>query len=146
VKLPPGEDLNEWIAANSKSAYYRVETVSDRIMFCLSFVYFFLAVDFYNELSLMWGIICDNGIQPMPAGAGFPPDFQYYWAGGTSSIFKSSAPASCSGPQYIEHVMNWVDKEINNDSLFPTNSCKFYNSEECFAALFLFVLHSLIFV
>lgn len=86
-----------------------------------------IAVDFYNELSLMWGIICDIGVPPVEVGCGFPPGFQYFRSGGTPSaagLFKPSASTSCSGPQYVEYVMNWVDKEINNDVLFPTNSCK----------------------
>ena len=87
-----------------------------------------IAVDFYNELSLMWGIICDVGIPPVDVGVGFPPGFQYFRSGdsgsggGVGSIFKSSPSTSCSGPNYVEFVMNWVDREINNDVLFPTNS------------------------
>lgn len=92
VKLPPGEDLNEWIAANT--------------------------VDFFNELSLIWGIITDIGLESVPAGAGFPPGFEYRWTG--ASRFKNPPP--CSGPQYVEYVMAWVDTEINKDSLFPTSS------------------------
>lgn len=92
VRLPAGEDLNEWIAANT--------------------------VDFYNEISLIWGIITDIGVDSLPAGAGFPSGFEYRWSDG--SRFKS--PVMCSGPEYVEYVMNWIDREINNPRLFPTSS------------------------
>lgn len=78
------------------------------------------AVDFFNELSLIWGIITDIGLESVPAGAGFPPGFEYRWTG--ESRFKNPPP--CSGPQYVEYVMAWVDTEINKDSLFPTSSGK----------------------
>lgn len=79
------------------------------------------AVDFFNEISLIWGIVCDVGIVREAAGVGFPPGFEYRWSDG--SRFKT--PISCSGSEYVEHVMNWVEKEINNDSLFPTSSGMF---------------------
>mmetsp|Transcript_761 Transcript_761/g.1321 ORF Transcript_761/g.1321 Transcript_761/m.1321 type:complete len:205 (-) Transcript_761:306-920(-) len=78
----------------------------------------FIAVDFYNELSLIWGIIVDIGIAPMAAGQGFPPGFEYRWSGGNSN--RTATP--CCGAQYVEHVMHWVDTEINNTSLFPTSA------------------------
>ena len=77
-------------------------------------------MDFYNELSLIWGIICDVGVPPVEVGCGFPPGFQYFRSG-TTALFKAAPATSCSGPEYVEYVMNWVDREINNDALFPTN-------------------------
>mmetsp|Transcript_14129 Transcript_14129/g.19320 ORF Transcript_14129/g.19320 Transcript_14129/m.19320 type:complete len:162 (+) Transcript_14129:262-747(+) len=76
-----------------------------------------VAVDFFNELSLIWGIIHDVGLSTIPAGEGFPPGFEYRWAPD-----KSRTPQACSGPEYVDFVMTWVDKEINNTSLFPTSS------------------------
>eukprot|EP01038_Epipyxis_sp_PR26KG_P015088 gene15088-20301_t len=92
VKLPDGEDLNEWLASN--------------------------AVDFYNELSLIWGIICDVGSnEPNQPGCGFPPGFEYRWAEN-----RTRSPIICSGPEYVDFVMSWVEGEINNEKLFPTSS------------------------
>ncbi|KAJ1439656.1 MOB1, Mps One binder kinase activator-like 1B [Ochromonadaceae sp. CCMP2298] len=94
VKLPSGEDLTEWVAANT--------------------------VDFYNELSLIWGIVveiaAEGGAPPVAAREGFPPGFEYRWSGGSNSA------AVCSGPQYVGHVMGWIDQEINKPSLFPTDA------------------------
>ena len=97
VRLPPGEDLNEWLAANT--------------------------VDFFNELSLIWGIICDIGIVRGQAGSGFPPGFEYRWADGR----RFSSPTPCSGSEYIDYVMVWVEKEINNETLFPTTACELFS-------------------
>lgn len=93
------------------------------------------AVEFFNELSLIWGIICDIGSSTYQPGEGFPHGFEYLWSGvtnnnnnpssrgGGSSVSKKS-PSICSGPQYVEYVLDWVDEEINNGILFPTSPCK----------------------
>lgn len=89
VKLPEGEDINEWLASNT--------------------------VDFFNEVSLIWGIICDlGGNDDLQPRSGFPPGFEYRW-----SASRSKSPVECSGPQYVDFVMKWVDDEINNETLFP---------------------------
>lgn len=90
VKLPPGEDFNEWLAANT--------------------------VDFFNEIRLIWDIICEVGYVDEGPGKGFPPGFEYRWADN-----KSRSPISCSGPQYIQYVLDWIDAEINNEAIFPTS-------------------------
>jgi len=89
-------------------------------------------VDFYNELSLMWGIICDVGVPPVEAGEGFPPGFQYLRSASTPTVamlFKNNTNTSCSGPEYIDFVMSWVDKEISDGVLFPRNACKPYSAQ-----------------
>lgn len=48
VKLPRGEDLNEWLAVNSKL-----------IFFSPSFLNLVSAVDFFNEISLLYGTITE---------------------------------------------------------------------------------------
>jgi len=91
VKLPQGEDLNEWLAANT--------------------------VDFFNEIRIIWDIISEVGVGDYDIGKGFPPGFEYRW-----SDPKTRQTTSCSGPQYVELVMRWVEAEINNAALFPTTA------------------------
>ena len=77
-------------------------------------------MDFYNELSLMWGIICDVGVAPAEIGEGFPPGFQYFRSAsgpGAAMLFKGNSNTSCSGPEYIDFVMSWVDKEISDGAI-----------------------------
>ena len=77
-----------------------------------------LAVDFFNEIQLIWDIVCDQGIDnDIPAGEGFPAGYEYRWSEGTK---KSTI--QCSGPRYIEYVLGWAEEEINKESIFPTSS------------------------
>lgn len=92
VELPPGEDRNEWFAANT--------------------------VDFFNEVSLIWGIVTESGTPAKVAGEGFPPGFEYRWADGV----KIKKPIRCSGPEYVDYVMTWVEDQINDESIFPTSA------------------------
>ena len=68
----------------------------------------------------MWGIICDVGVAPAEIGEGFPPGFQYFRSAsgpGAAMLFKGNSNTSCSGPEYIDFVMSWVDKEISEMKL-----------------------------
>lgn len=89
VRLPDGEELNEWLAANT--------------------------VDFFNEISLIWGIVCEMDIPPMSPGEGFPHGFEYRWADGV----KIKSAIRCSATEYIEYVMTWIEDQINNEAIFP---------------------------
>jgi len=89
VKLPQGEDLNEWIAVNT--------------------------VDFYNQINLLYGSItefCTNESCPI-MGAG--PRYTYKWADGE----KVKRPIECSAPEYVEYLMNWIQEKLDNENLFP---------------------------
>lgn len=89
VMLPKGENLNEWLAVNT--------------------------VDFFNEISLMYGTVvedCTDAACPvMSAG----DKFTYRWADGV----KVKKPIECSAPKYIELLFEWVEDQINDESLFP---------------------------
>ena len=75
VKLPTDEKLEEWLAANT--------------------------VDFFNEISLVWGLVVDasDGVPECAIGEGFPPGFEYRW---TENVKK--APTRTSGPDYVDKV------------------------------------------
>jgi MOB kinase activator 1 len=89
VALPPNEDRNEWLAANT--------------------------VDFFNEISLLYGLVGEDAQQFSQPGEGFPPGFEYRWqAPGTDS-----KPMKCSSPDYVDYVMTWVEDQINNEEIFP---------------------------
>eukprot|EP00965_Chrysotila_dentata_P046869 1555488-Pleurochrysis_carterae.AAC.3 len=71
VRLPAGEDLNDWLAVN--------------------------VTDFYNEISLLYGVLMDTctpiSCPTMSAG----PKFEYKWADGV----RIKKPVRCSGaPTY----------------------------------------------
>ena len=91
VQLPPGEDVNEWCAVHT--------------------------VDFYNEVSLLYGTVsefCQKSTCPtMSAG----PKYEYLWADSVNVI----KPIKVSAPEYCDLLMNWIESQINNETLFPTN-------------------------
>jgi len=89
VKLPKGEDMNEWLAVNT--------------------------VDFFNEISMVFGTIseyCTKGSCPtMSAG----PDYQYRWMDGV----KVKKPIDVSAPEYVDLLLTWVESQLNDESIFP---------------------------
>jgi len=89
VLLPMGEDLNEWLAVNT--------------------------VDFFNEISLLYGTItefCTKSSCPiMSAGS----QFEYRWADGV----KVKTPIVVSAPEYVDLLMSWVETQLNDEQIFP---------------------------
>lgn len=89
VALPKGEDLNEWLAVNT--------------------------VDFFNEISLLYGTItefCTKSNCPvMSAG----PSYEYLWADGV----KVKKPQKVTAPEYVDLLMGWVETQLNDEQIFP---------------------------
>ncbi|KAK1940715.1 MOB kinase activator-like 1 B [Phytophthora citrophthora] len=90
VALPEGEDLNEWLAVHT--------------------------VDFFNEISIVYGTIlefCTSESCPeMRAG----PKFEYLWK--DNKEYKT--PAKLAAPEYIDMLMTWVEELLGDETLFPT--------------------------
>lgn len=89
VKLPAGENLNDWLAVN--------------------------VTDFYNEISLLYGVLMDVctpvSCPSMTAG----PKFEYKWADGV----KIKKPIKCSAPKYVDYMMTWVQLTLDDETIFP---------------------------
>ncbi|XP_037449476.1 MOB kinase activator-like 1A [Triticum dicoccoides] len=89
VRLPVGEDLNEWLAVNT--------------------------VDFFNQVSLLYGTLmefCTPATCPtMSAG----PKYEYRWADGV----KIKRPIEVSAPKYVEYLMDWIESQLDEESIFP---------------------------
>uniref|UniRef100_T1J020 MOB kinase activator-like 3 n=1 Tax=Strigamia maritima TaxID=126957 RepID=T1J020_STRMM len=89
VQLPPGEDLNDWVAVH--------------------------VVDFFNRINLIYGTVCDYCVEetcPTMCGG---PKFEYLWADG----HRYKKPTPLPAPHYISLLMDWVEMQINNEYLFP---------------------------
>ncbi|CAH8862341.1 unnamed protein product [Trichobilharzia szidati] len=90
VRLPEGEDLHEWIAINT--------------------------VDFFNQINMLYGTLiefCTDDTCPiMSAG----PKYEYHWADG-QTVKK---PLKCSAPHYIDCLMIWIQKQLENEAIFPS--------------------------
>lgn len=106
VMLPEGEDLNEWVAVNSKLMVLFWSNVMLRV----------LAVDFFNQINMLYGTItefCTEDSCPiMSAG----PKYEYHWADG-HTVKK---PIKCSAPKYIDYLMTWVQDQLDDETLFPS--------------------------
>jgi MOB kinase activator 1 len=91
VALPPGEDENEWLATHT--------------------------VDFYNEISLLYGTISDfctpETCPTMSAGT----KYEYLWADGVTVV----KPVKVSAPEYVDLLLAWIEGQISDEALFPTS-------------------------
>jgi len=89
VQLPKGENQNEWLAVH--------------------------VVDFFNEISTCYALLseyCTKTTCPiMSAGE----RFEYHWADGVDI----KQPIKVSAPEYVDYLMSWVDKQLNDESIFP---------------------------
>ncbi|POY71695.1 hypothetical protein BMF94_5287, partial [Rhodotorula taiwanensis] len=90
VVLPEGEDLNEWLAVNT--------------------------VDFFNQLNMLYGCITEfctpQECPVMSAG----PRFEYHWQDGV----RFRKPTKMSAPEYVDHLMNWVQGMLDDEAIFPS--------------------------
>ncbi|CAD6898672.1 unnamed protein product [Tilletia laevis] len=92
VILPEGEDLNEWLAVNT--------------------------VDFFNHLNMLYGTItefCTQAECPIMCAG---PRFEYQWQDPSSAQFKK--PTKMSAPEYVDHLMNWVQAQLDDEAVFPS--------------------------
>jgi len=90
VKLPPGEDQNEWIAVNT--------------------------VHFYNAANMIYGtcveFCTEQSCPTMSAGKN-----EYLWKDGIQYKRPTRVPA----PVYIDELLNWVNNQISDPTLFPVD-------------------------
>eukprot|EP00761_Pharyngomonas_kirbyi_P005743 gb/GECH01005749.1/.p1 GENE.gb/GECH01005749.1/~~gb/GECH01005749.1/.p1 ORF type:complete len:222 (+),score=49.07 gb/GECH01005749.1/:1-666(+) len=89
VKLPEGEDENDWIADH--------------------------VVDFYNSLNLLYSSLMDdctiNTCPTMTVGR----DYECLWVDNV----KYKKPTSVPAPEYIELTMDWVADMLDSPDVFP---------------------------
>ncbi|XP_068247762.1 MOB kinase activator-like 3 isoform X1 [Palaemon carinicauda] len=89
VSLPPGEDLTDWIAVH--------------------------VVDFFNRINLIYGTVCEYCTESSCPTMSGGQKFEYLWEDG--DVFKKPTPLPA--PQYISHLMDWIEKQINDEHMFP---------------------------
>lgn len=92
VRLPHGEDLNDWVAVD--------------------------VVDFFNRINLIYGTVCEFCTEkscPVMSGG---PRFEYRW----QDERKYKKPTALPAPQYMNLLMDWIEMQINNEEIFPTST------------------------
>ncbi|KAB0399856.1 hypothetical protein E2I00_002229, partial [Balaenoptera physalus] len=90
VRLPPGENIDDWIAVH--------------------------VVDFFNRINLIYGTMaerCSETSCPVMAGG---PRYEYRW----QDERQYRRPAKLSAPRYMALLMDWIEGLINDEDVFPT--------------------------
>nr|XP_012631538.1 MOB kinase activator 3C isoform X3 [Microcebus murinus] len=90
VRLPPGENIDDWIAVH--------------------------VVDFFNRINLIYGTMaerCSETSCPVMAGG---PRYEYRW----QDERQYRRPAKLSAPRYMALLMDWIEGLINDEEVFPT--------------------------
>lgn len=91
VKLPTGEDTNEWFAVN--------------------------VVNFYNQINMLYGTItefCSPKSCPRMIAT---QEYEYLWQ---DPMNRRKPPVSMSAPGYVEALMTWIQGFLDDESVFPT--------------------------
>ncbi|XP_065572321.1 MOB kinase activator-like 3 isoform X2 [Artemia franciscana] len=92
VKLPFNENLDDWIAVH--------------------------VVDFFNRTNLIYGVVTSYCVpESCPTMSG-GTKYEYFWADGKHYRKPTALPA----PKYISLLMDWVEDQINDDTVFPTTT------------------------
>jgi len=93
VKVPSGEDRNEWFAYQCTEFFNAV-----RIIFT----------------SIQDSICTESSCPKMNAG----PEYQYLWVDKKGG--SKSKPMECSAPAYIDYLLQWIQELITDENIFPT--------------------------
>jgi MOB kinase activator 1 len=73
-------------------------------------------VDFFNEISLLYGTITEFCLPTTCPVMCAGPHYQYLWADTTG---KYKQPVKVSAPEYVDLLMSWVEAQLNDETLFP---------------------------
>ncbi|GBG33092.1 MOB kinase activator 1A [Hondaea fermentalgiana] len=75
---------------------------------------------FFKEVCLMYDM-CSEELEERFAeiGQGFPPHYEYRWAAPLGAPKRK--PVRMSGPEYVQHVLGWVEATMNNRLYFPVD-------------------------
>lgn len=109
MKLPEGEDENEWLAVNS-TIYPAQYKGAERSLLTSA------VVDFYNQINLLYGAITEFCSPQSCPEMKATDEFEYLWQ--DSENYKR--PTKMSAPAYIEQMMGWVQGNIDNEQVLPS--------------------------
>jgi MOB kinase activator 1 len=104
VVLPEGEDENEWLAVNGE-CLAKLRAAADETV-----------VDFYNQINLLYGAITEFCSPQSCPEMKATDEFEYLWQDNE----KYKKPTKMTAPEYVEHLMSWVQGNIDNEQLFPS--------------------------
>lgn len=76
----------------------------------------FPAVDFFNQINMLYGTITEFCTEESCAVMSAGPKYEYHWADG-HTVKK---PIKCSAPKYIDYLMTWAQDQLDDETLFPS--------------------------
>ncbi|OAX84283.1 hypothetical protein ACJ72_01348 [Emergomyces africanus] len=104
VKLPDGEDLNEWLAVNGMAILESTRKKKDH------------REKKKKVINLLYGSITEFCSPQSCPEMKATDEFEYLWQ--DSENYKR--PTKMPAPQYVEHLMAWVQSNIDNEQMFPS--------------------------
>jgi MOB kinase activator 1 len=111
VRLPEGEDRDEWLAVNGIPSYHLSPLIPMR-----RFANVDAVVDFYNQLNLLYGSITEFCSPTTCPEMKATDEFEYLWHDPPAFPRPTHLPA----PVYISHLLSWTSNHLSNPALFPT--------------------------
>lgn len=108
VELPPGAERTHWLSVHT--------------------------VDFYNITNVLYGSLtefCTTTSCPIMSSG---PRYEYLWKDGQ----KYPKATKVSAPEYVQLLMAWIEQQINDERLFPSEDRNPYpaNFEEVVKNIF----------
>lgn len=92
VKVPEGYDVDDWMSV--------------------------MVVDLFNQVNLIYGSMCDGCTEASCPTMNAGPKFEYRWQDND----KYKTATRLSAPKYIEVLMEWVDRQLSDDAIFPAQA------------------------
>lgn len=112
VKLPEGEDKDEWLAVNGMPYAFStiITTTLTRYSPCA-------VVDFYNQINLIYGAITEFCSPQSCPEMKATDEFEYLWHNPPDFPKPTRLPA----PSYISNLLTWTSNHMSNPDIFPTH-------------------------
>jgi len=71
--------------------------------------------EFFNQIMILYGQVTQCTKESCPImNAG--PRYEYLWADGK----KIKDPITCSAPEYVRYLMEWIHELMDDESIFPS--------------------------
>uniref|UniRef100_A0A915DD57 Uncharacterized protein n=1 Tax=Ditylenchus dipsaci TaxID=166011 RepID=A0A915DD57_9BILA len=71
-------------------------------------------VDFFNQICMLYGTISESCTAETCPKMNAGSQFEYFWTD------EKSTTISCSAPVYIDYLMTWIQDELDNENIFPS--------------------------
>ncbi len=91
IKLPEGETLNDWLEINT--------------------------IHFFNISSVVYGSLANNCTENSCPHTKAGNRYEYFWVDGS----KYKEPTSMSAKKYMTCMFDWIEEQITNPAIFPTD-------------------------